>query len=107
MTVTKHKILKLIHRQPATLYYELFGPNQFITNHREHLNTKDIYLFSTHGLLNSKISTYILKIYMANSPRLSEIKEITDNSHLSLINMTIFYTPTMTVSIGEKYNHNN
>ncbi len=40
----------------------------------EHLNTKNMYLFSTHQL-KFKNSTYMLKIYMANSPRLSEIKD--------------------------------
>ena len=30
VTATKRELLKLIHQQPATLYYELSGPNQFI-----------------------------------------------------------------------------
>ncbi len=37
VTATKRELLKLIHQQPATLYYELSGPNQFITNNYEHL----------------------------------------------------------------------
>ena len=56
-----------------------------------------MYLFSTHQL-KFKNSTYMLKIYMANTPRLSEIKK--DNRQFApyrWINMTIFYTPTMTV----------
>ena len=50
VTATKRELLKLIHQQPATLYYELSGPSQFITNNYEHLNTKNMYLFSTHQL---------------------------------------------------------
>ena len=103
VTATKRELLKLIHQQPATLYYELSGPNQFITNNYEHLNTKNMYLFSTHQL-KFKNSTYMLKIYMANTPRLSEIKK--DNRQFALIvdqYDNILYANDDRFTIGEKY----
>ncbi|HDG6063227.1 TPA: sensor histidine kinase [Staphylococcus aureus] len=103
VTATKRELLKLIHQQPATLYYELSGPNQFITNNYEHLNTKNMYLFSTHRL-KFKNSTYMLKIYMANTPRLSEIKK--DSRQFALIvdqYDNILYANDDRFTIGEKY----
>ena len=103
VTATKRELLKLIHQQPATLYYELSGPSQFITNNYEHLNTKNMYLFSTHQL-KFKNSTYMLKIYMANTPRLSEIKK--DSRQFALIvdqYDNILYANDDRFTIGEKY----
>ncbi|UMT80844.1 sensor histidine kinase [Staphylococcus roterodami] len=103
VTVTKRELLKLIHEQPATLYYELSGPKQFITNNYEHLNTKQMYLFSENQL-KFKNATYTLKLYMANTPRLSEIKK--DSRQFALIvdqYDNILYANDDRFTIGEKY----
>ncbi len=66
-----------------------------------------MYLFSTHQLKFNN-STYMLKIYMANTPRLSEIKKDSRQFALLFINMTIFlYANDDRFTIGESIDRNN
>ncbi|WP_349421027.1 sensor histidine kinase [Staphylococcus felis] len=102
ITSTKRALLKLVHEQPTTLYYELSGPSQSITNNYEQLNTQTMYLFSEQRL-KFKNGTYTLRFYMADASRLNDIKE---NRQFALIVDSydnILYTNDDRFSIGDKY----
>ncbi|MCO6339175.1 sensor histidine kinase [Staphylococcus epidermidis] len=103
ITTMKRQLLKKVHQQPATLYYDLKGASQSFTNNYEHLDTTKMYLLSKYRV-NFKDGAYTLKIYMSNTPQLKYIKKDSGQSALIIDAYdTILYTNDDRFSVGQKY----
>lgn len=103
ITRLKRILLTIVHQQDATLYYEIEGTKQTISNNYERFNTRDMYTLYRHAF-TFKDNRYTIRFYIFNTSTLNKIKSESEQQAIMIDRFdNIVYTNGERFQVDDKF----